>query len=416
MKLKEICKGLKDLLLKNHYSPATIVFYEREWRKIQEYLFNEHNTDEFTMELGLKYLEFQYQFVSQYKAGEVNQQRVQLLRIVHMLEDYKLHGVLINRYGASKNSIKLTKDFDALILSFISCMNTTELSNSTKKHYKQITIIFLDFLQQKDITNISDVNYQICTKFIKTLSQYSYKTIEQYICGLRYFLRYLLSTGCVKEDIANRIHMAPMSKTASIPSVWTQEELKKLLEVIDRNNPMGKRNYAMILLACVLGIRIGDIKRLTFNNFSWENKTISFIQHKTHKAITLPLPEPVGWAIIDYIKNGRPEYFDTPIVFIKHMPPFSPFSEDSSVSEIIRKYMNKAGIRLDKGRKSGFHSLRHTAASMMLEEETQLPVISTILGHTSFDTTAIYLKTDLSKLKECVLSLEFEDDFEFHIQ
>jgi site-specific recombinase XerC len=68
--------------------------------------------------------------------------------------------------------------------------------------------------------------------------------------------------------------------------------------------------------------------------------------------------------------------------------------------------MNKAGIRRDRNKHSGFHSLRHSAGSMMLEAGTPLPVITSVLGHSDMDTTAIYLKTDLNKLAECVLSLE----------
>lgn len=77
--------------------------------------------------------------------------------------------------------------------------------------------------------------------------------------------------------------MPKISKQAKIPSLWSKEELMSLLTAIDRNGPIGKRDYAMILLACILGIRSGDIKRLTFDNFNWENKKVSFIQHKTKK-------------------------------------------------------------------------------------------------------------------------------------
>ena len=85
----------------------------------------------------------------------------------------------------------------------------------------------------------------------------------------------------------------------------------------------------MILLACVLGLRVGDIKLLRFENFNWEDKQISIIQHKTRKPLSLPIPDSVGWAIIDYIKNGRPQYYETDYIFLKHMPPFDPIGDDN---------------------------------------------------------------------------------------
>lgn len=89
--------------------------------------------------------------------------------------------------------------------------------------------------------------------------------------------------------------MPAVSKSAKIPSAWKLDELKAMLAAIDRNSSIGKRDYAMILLACVLDLRIGDIKNLRFQNFNWEDKKLSLIQHKTHKPLTLPIPDAVGW-------------------------------------------------------------------------------------------------------------------------
>ena len=173
---------------------------------------------------------------------------------------------------------------------------------------------------------------ETCSSFIKTMAEFGFKTVEQAICGLRHFLRFLYSQKMVERNYAEKIHMPPISKTAKIPSVWSSDELKALLAVIDRNNPLGKRDYSMILLACVLGIRSIDIKNLRFSDFDWENNKLSFIQHKTKKPISLPLPKAVGWAVIDYIKNGRPSYFDTDRVFLQHMPPFREMGDDNHMS------------------------------------------------------------------------------------
>lgn len=415
MKLNEICGGLRALLERNHYTEATIKFYEREWRKINKYLTEQHGTDEFTMEYGLKYLENQYGIITKYADGSITQQRVQLIRVVHMLEDFQLHGVLINRYSASKNPICLNDEFQTRHTHFKKYMDDTDLSKCTKKHYSNSSLVFLDYLQQKSILDLGDITIDICHKFIQTFSGYSYKTIEQRVCGLRFFLRYLFNTSINKTDLAEKIHVAPVSKSAKIPSAWTGDELKAMISTIDRNSRIGKRDYAMILLACIMGLRSGDIKRLEFDNFDWTNKTVSFVQHKTRKLLELPLPESVGWAVIDYIKNARPEYHETKIIFIKHMPPFEPFPDEDHLSYIVKKYMNKAGLGINKDHHKGFHSLRHSAASIMLENDTQLPVISTILGHTDIDVTSVYLKKDIEKLKECVLSLDFESEVHFDV-
>lgn len=133
----------------------------------------------------------------------------------------------------------------------------------------------------------------------------------------------------------------------------------KVLAAIDRNKPTVKRDYAMILLACVLGPRIGDIKSLRFSSINWEEKKLSIIQHKTHKPLTLPVPDTVGWVMIDYIKNGCPHYYESDVIFLKHMPPFDPIGDENHMQQQITHYMRKAGIDQRSKKHSEFHFLRH---------------------------------------------------------
>ena len=406
MKLEKITEGLKELLLENHYNPATIRFYEREWKKIQTFLITEYGDTGYEMERGLKYLEKQYNLINRYNDGTLSQQRVQLLRVVHMLEDYSLHKVLTRRYYASKNPLVLNEGYSSLFSEYAEFLDSSELSASTINHYKSIATVFMDYLTQRKVLSVGKITMDTCNSYLKTLAGYSFKTVEQNVCGVRHFLRFLHSSGKIMVDYAEKIHMPPVSKSAKIPSAWQADELRAMLSAIDRSSPIGKRDYAMIILACVLGLRIGDIKNLRFSSFNWEEKKLSIIQHKTHRPLTLPIPDAVGWAVIDYIRNGRPCYYESDIIFLKHMPPFDPVGDENHMQQQITRYMRKAGIDQRSKKRSGFHSLRHSTGSLLLEMETPLPVITDILGHTDSNVTSIYLKTDLQKLAECILSPE----------
>jgi integrase len=201
--------------------------------------------------------------------------------------------------------------------------------------------------------------------------------------------------------------MIQARKQTNIPSVWTAAELKALIEAIDRGSPKGKRDYAIILLACCLGIRCGDIKQLKFEHFHWQEQKLVFVQSKTKSLISLPLIPEVGWAVIDYLRYGRPNV-DSPYIFVRHLAPFTTFSEADHLHQIVRRYMELAHVPLSN-KKRGLHSLRHTLASRLLEKDTPLPVISDILGHINPDSTSIYLKVDIQKLRECSLNLAVED-------
>ena len=179
------------------------------------------------------------------------------------------------------------------------------------------------------------------------------------------------------------------------------------LGAIDRGNPSGKRDYAIIMLAARLGLRCIDIKRLMFSNFNWSENYLEFSQSKTSRAVRLPILKDVGWAIIDYIKNGRP-VSDSPYVFLRHLAPIEPFSDEDRLHQIIQKYMRLAKLPVSDKKKIGMHSLRHTLATSLMENHTPIADIAGILGHQSTESMPTYLKSSLGLLRECALSPEVE--------
>lgn len=120
---------------------------------------------------------------------------------------------------------------------------SSELSASTIGHYKSISMVFMDYLQQRKIESVEIITMDTCNSCLKTLVGYSFKTIEQNVCGIRHFLRFLYSTRILAVDYAEKIHMPAVSKSAKIPSAWKLDELKAMLAAIDRNSPIGKRDY-----------------------------------------------------------------------------------------------------------------------------------------------------------------------------
>ena len=179
MTFEEITSGLKQLLSDNNYNPATIRFYEREWSKIQSFLIEIYGDTTFDMERGLSYLENKYSFQTKYNDGTLSQQRVQLLRVVHMLEDYRLHQVLTRRYYAAKNPIQLNEYYSELHGTYTNSLPESDLSNSTVEHYTSISKEFMDYLTQKGIHSAESISMDVCNGYIRTLAGYSFKTVEQ---------------------------------------------------------------------------------------------------------------------------------------------------------------------------------------------------------------------------------------------
>jgi integrase len=123
---------------------------------------------------------------------------------------------------------------------------------------------------------------------------------------LRSFLRHLHRCGILGHDVAATLPKVPGYKLAKIPSVWSAEEVEKLLAQVDRGSPQGKRDYAILLLAARLGMRVGDIVRLRLEHLRWEEKRIELTQSKTGRPLVLPLTEEVGWALVDHLRHRPP--------------------------------------------------------------------------------------------------------------
>ncbi len=394
---------LEKELYRLHYTEGSVRQYRQMWKHIEKFLALK-GTNHFTEELGMRFLDEKYDFFELEKTGKLTQSIINNLRVVRMLGDFQQHGSILRRYYKQRELLQ-TNGFIKLLENYLSYCKQKEYSRVTKNHYRKIAEIFLSFLESQSINKTKDISVKNVSDYINTLIGYSYKTVELKLCGLRSFLRYIHENGLHSENLTKAIPSIKARKQARIPSVWTQENVVKLLEAIDKGNPAGKRDYAIILLVTRLGLRTIDIKHLRLSNLKWQANRIELLQSKTAATLNLPLLPDVGWAIIDYLKNGRPKV-DSPYVFLRHLAPLEPFSDEDRLHQIVVKYMRLAKIPLSPHKKKGMHSLRHTLASRLLHEKIPLSVISDILGHISTDSTAVYLKVDVNMLRECALNPE----------
>lgn len=401
--LTELLNELEQEMLRLGYTEGSMRFYRSRWQMLLQFA-QEQGEIYFSEQMGIDFVEKHFHILEKDFARTLSQSETQELRIIRMIGDFQLYHTVLRRYY--KHREILTEPYFIKISDqFRKHCVEKDYSKVTIDHYVKQSARFMDYLDSQKISNCREINLALINNYIKTLAGYTYKTVEQNICSLRAFFRFLGGTEEVQTDFASKTPMVQARKQTRIPSVWTADELKKLIAAIDRGSPKGKRDYAIILLACCLGMRCTDIKGLRLENFRWETKQLVFTQSKTREPLSLPLTPEVGWAVIDYLKYGRPK-IDCPYIFVKHMAPFGPFSEADHLNQMIKRYMALAHLPTLKKR-HGMHSLRHTLASVLLENNTPLPVISDILGHIDTDSTAVYLKVDIKKLKEC--SLDFTE-------
>jgi site-specific recombinase XerD len=279
------------------------------------------------------------------------------------------------------------------------------LSNATIATNTQKVQSLLVFFDSKQVESSADITIRNVEDFLMTHADKAVKYVGVFLCSFRKYFAFLYDRGYVPYDIAPMLPKVRVPRNASIPYVWSKQDIQKLLEAIDRADPKGKRDYAIMLLAVRTGLRIGDIRSLKLSSINWTRQTISLKMSKTGQLIESPMLKDVGWAIIDYLRNGRPAT-DSECVFVRHKAPFNAFGDRNAFNKELHRYIVKAGINIPGGKLHGMHSLRSTLAGNMLGSMSPIPVISETLGHQSVNTTSIYLKIDLEGLRKCALDPE----------
>jgi len=264
---------------------------------------------------------------------------------------------------------------------------------------------FIHYLDSHGIASVKEIQASTLSRFVISCAHLKPATLARLVSSIRSFLRYLHMTGSVGNDMVEQVPKIRVRWGEKIPSVWKSEDVDALLAAVDRSSPCGKRDYAILLLAVRLGIRVSDIRNLRFENLLWEQARIEINQVKSSEPLTLPLTEEIGNALIDYLRYGRPASQQREI-FLRANAPFKPFGQDNNLYYVITRYRQRAAIKLPAQNRKGMHSLRHTMASRLLEAGISLETISGIMGHISMDTTRIYTKVNIESLQSVAIDPE----------
>jgi len=221
---------------------------------------------------------------------------------------------------------------------------------------------------------------------------------------IRQLLRYAYDTGKTSQDMS--FVVMPVSKSPSkLPTTYTEDEIRRMLSTVERSSAIGKRDYLILLLAAEYGWRSSDIVNFSFSQIDWDKNTISFEQHKTGVAVQYPLLSSIGNAIIEYLKYGRPESNAQEVILAHDTIRRGRKLMSPTIHSIVTRYLRAANIENWKERKHGPHALRHSLATNLLKRNISIPIISTVLGHQSTESTKLYISLDIEQLRKSALQI-----------
>lgn len=292
----------------------------------------------------------------------------------------------------------LVSEEDMSLISSI--LEAAKLEGEAWKEMETVLRHYFSWIREKGLSpkDVDDDN--VMEFIINVIPETNSGSIGRTMRALRYLSAYFRANGIgnIQHDIS---FLQVRTNRESIVKPFSRGEIEKILSAVDRNTNGGKRDYAIITLGLDTGLRAIDISHLNLGDIDWKKETLSIVQSKTEKRISLPLSGATMNAMADYILNARHES-EYKEVFLSIQKPVRPVQQE--LSTIIKKYSDKAGLTWIPGR--GFHSLRRTFATEMASAGVEIQTISQMLGHGSIDEDKPYITYDKRNTTSCAFGFD----------
>lgn len=271
------------------------------------------------------------------------------------------------------------------------------LAPNTLALHRHVVQALLRFRFPEGQITWKDFHFSDCVGFLKKEFARLPKreTQKVWLMVLRSVLRYVGEEGHIPKGWEAALPKIASYQHSSLPRRLSEEQLRDLWEACQGKKPRHLRYRALLLLSLRLGLRIGEVGNLHLEDIDWKNASLQIRGTKSHRDRILPLPEDVGEALVAHLREGRPH---PTRVFEPKRPPFTAERCHRHAINSMRYLFILARIT-DRG----IHSLRHTAATTMVNRGASFKDVADVLGHKSITTTLIYAKLDLKALTQVAL-------------
>jgi len=241
-------------------------------------------------------------------------------------------------------------------------------SEQTIRNYVSSLKLFLEYISRLNIKEVTDKEIQDYLYFCKTNKNYSFSSMKQVIAAIRY-----LYLKIFNKPVPKALNIE-LRKPSTLPTVLSPKEISKILQVTKNI-----KHKAILLLIYSAGLRLGELLNLKICDIDPESMKIHVRQSKGKKDRYIMLSENMLKLLRDYYKIYKPKEF---VVEGLNGGKYSP----KSVQSLFKRALKKAGIK----KKASVHTLRHSFATHLLDEGTDIRYIQELLGHKRLETTQIY--------------------------
>ena len=388
--LNRLKSELERRLIVLRYSKEATNSYKRIFSWVEDYL-NKYGETNYTKELGQRFLQ-EYPLQVRHSQSQFKNARTLIRRLDETLENKMFTPCF------RETKMECPCRFLGLHEKYLECLIKRGYSKSTIASRKMYSGRLLGRLPET-ILVLESLNASV---IYDVFAKYKWPSVG--LLAVRDILSFLFEKSITKTDLS--LCVPRPRRPRSLPSVYSGNEVERLLSSVDRTTSLGKRDYAILLLAAHLGLRSSDIVGLSFKDIDFKAKTIEVIQSKTERLITLVMNSNVEEAIIDYISNGRPQpqlESSSDRIFLGSQAPFAPLTAGAGYV-VARKYFYLAGIAAH-GRRRGTHALRASYATALVAKGIPYAVVQEALGHEDPESAKYYVRIDVKRLRMCALDV-----------
>lgn len=381
-------KGHKERTIWSEYSSTFISIIQ---------LHEQRGAKDFNQEIIHDYLQ---NLENRVECGEIKPGYYRKLRrSANRLSEFYNTGRLDWSCPGKVSKFVLNDYYDNILSEYLA---DVELHHNTKGDVIWVSKKYFAWLILEGHNDLCNVGVDEIVRFLYHCYQHmrsnSIHNIKLYMKKL---YRFLVKSGYSSQTYELLLSFKVSRESKMFPAA-SPDDVKAVLESVDRRTLKGKRDYAIILLGVITGLRGVDVANLKLSDIDWKKGEIKIIQEKTGESLVLPLIKDVGVALKDYILNGRPES-EAETIFIRDRAPFQGFASGFTIGNIYDYYCKRAGVERSAFDGKGFHSLRRAVGKNMIISGIPVTTVAQVLGQSYVNSTKKYIPLDSHHLKECAL-------------
>ena len=397
MDVKELAKSAIDAMLTFGLAPHTVWgLYYKAFDHIAR-LHEAQGVSDFDREIVTEHVR---QLDGRYERGEIGFDHYRnLKRAAQRLTEMHDTGKLDWSAPKKRSGFKLNEYYESLLKSFIDAgeFSPKGVSDATWVSRKYFAWLIQEGHAELSAVGVGEIQgFMIyCSHHMKSSGVHNIKLY------MKKLYTYLAENGHATETHSG-LFSFPVSRESRLFPALPSSEIALILDQINKHTPKGKRDYAIVLLGVVMGLRAIDIARMRLSDMDWRKGEIRIVQSKTGNSLALPLTKDVGEAIKEYILHGRQET-TSDAVFLRIHVPHQAFANAVSIGDMFEYYRKRAGLPRDAYDGKGFHALRRTLGKNLVTSGVPVTMVAQVFGDESIESTKKYIALDSEHLKECAL-------------